>query len=85
VTERVLYYAITDDTSNLAQPAGVLRRTEKGGLEVDEVFSGTLRWVPSAALVSAEHGDITNDFTEISEAEADQIVARIRASAAVEQ
>jgi hypothetical protein len=84
VAERILYYAITDDASSLAQPAGVLRRTEKGGLEIDEVFSGTMRWVPSTALVSAEHGDISNDFTEISEAEADQIVARIRASAAEE-
>ena len=81
MAERVLYYAITDDTSDLAQPAGVLRRTEKGGLEIDEAFSGTLQWVPSPLLVQAEHGDISNDFTEISEAEADQIVARIRASA----
>jgi len=84
VAERVIYYAITDETTSLARPAGVLRRTEKGGLEIDEVFSGALQWVPSAVLTSAEHGDITNDFTEISEAEADQIVARIRADAADE-
>jgi hypothetical protein len=85
VAERVIYYAITDDTSSLARPAGVLRRTEKRGLEIDEVFSGTLQWVPSPVLARAEHGDITNDFTEISEAEAEQIVARIRASAVEEE
>jgi hypothetical protein len=62
----------------------VLRRTEKSGLEIDEVFSGTLQWVPSPLLVQAEHGDLTNDFTEITEAEADQIVARIRVGAAEE-
>jgi hypothetical protein len=84
VVETVIYYAITDDRSSVARPAGVLRRTEKDGLEIDEVFSGTLQWVPSGLLISAEHGDITNDFIEISEAEADQIVARIRASAAEE-
>jgi hypothetical protein len=84
VVEKVVYYAITDDTSSIAEPAGVLRRTEKSGLEVDEVFSGTLRWVPSALLKSAEHGDISNDFIEINEAEAERIVARIRSSAAEE-
>jgi hypothetical protein len=81
VVEKVIYYAITDDTSSLARPAGVLRRTEKGGLEIDEVFSRTLQWAPSAVLRSAEHGDITNEFAEISEAEAERIVARIRAAA----
>jgi hypothetical protein len=85
VVEKVIYYAITDDTSSLVRPAGVLRRTEKGGLEIDEVFSGTLQWVPSAVLKSAEHGDITNEFAEISEAEAEQIVARIRSRAVEEQ
>jgi hypothetical protein len=79
--DKVVYYAITDDTSSLSRPAGVLRRTEMGGGKVDEVFSGALNWVPSPLLHSAEHGDVTNDFTEITEAEADQIVARIRAGA----
>jgi len=79
VAERVIYYAITDEMSSLDHPAGVLRRTEKDGLDIDEVFSGALQWIPSAVLVSAENGDITNEFTEISEAEAEQIVARIRA------
>ncbi len=55
------------------------RRSNRG--QTDEMFS---RRVSSGSLSpllrSAEHGDISNDFTEISEAEADQIVARIRAS-----
>jgi hypothetical protein len=84
VAKKVIYYAITNDTGSQVGPAGVLRRTEKSGLEIDEVFSGTLQWVPSPLLVQAEHGDLTNDFTEITEAEADQIVARIRADAAEE-
>ena len=36
---------------------------------------------PLGPSKSAEHGDITNEFTVISEAEAEQIVARIRADA----
>jgi hypothetical protein len=40
-----------------------------------------LAWEFSPLLYEAEHGDTMFDFTEITEAEADQIVARIRASA----
>jgi len=85
MAEKITYYAIIDDSSSKERPAGVLRRLRSNTMKIDEVFSGALRWVPSPLLVSAEHGDITNDFAEISEAEAEQIVARIRASAAEEE
>jgi hypothetical protein len=84
LAETITYYAIIDDSSSEERPAGVLRRVQSNVGKIDEVFSGALRWVPSPLLRSAEHGDLTNDFTEISEAEADQIVARIRASATEE-
>ena len=38
-----------------------------------------LIWERSWLLVSAERGDLVNEFIEITEAEANQIVARIRA------
>jgi len=41
--------------------------------------------VPAAGaplLYAAENGDLTNDFAEITEDEANEIVARIRADAA---
>jgi hypothetical protein len=81
----ITYYAIIDDSSGQERATGVLRRTQAEGAKIDEVFSGALRWVPSPLLRSAEHGDLTNEFAEISEAEAEQIVARIRASAADER
>ena len=37
-------------------------------------------WERSASLISAERGDLQNEFIEISEAEANQIVERIRAT-----
>ena len=40
-----------------------------------EISSGTL----AASLVSAERGDLQNEFIEITEDEANQIVERIRA------
>ena len=84
MADSITYYAIIDDSSGQELHSGVLRRSETNGAKIDEVFSGALRWVPSPLLRSAEHGDLTNEFTEISESEAEQIVARIRASAANE-
>jgi hypothetical protein len=77
--DKVTYYAIVDDLSSREQPAGVLRRIyfETGGRR-DEAFSRHLVWERTALLVSAERGDLQNEFIEITEQEADQIVARIR-------
>ena len=84
MAESITYYAIINDSGGQGRPSGVIRRTETNGAKIDEVFSGALRWVPSPLLRSAEHGDLTNEFTQISLAEAEQIVARIRASTAEE-
>jgi hypothetical protein len=79
--DKVTFYAIVDGLSSRAQPAGVLRRTyfETGGRR-DEAFSRDLVWKPTALLVSAERGDLKNEFVEITEDEASQIVDRIRAT-----
>ena len=83
MSDQITYYAIVDDLSNRERPAGVLRRVyfEVGGRR-DEAFSQDLVWERTAMLVSAERGDLQNDFIEITEEEANQIVARIRAEAA---
>jgi hypothetical protein len=81
VTEKITYYAITDESSGRDHPAGVLRRVENNEGEIDEVFSRNMKWEFSSLLYSAEHGDLTNDFAEITAEEADKIVARIRAQA----
>jgi hypothetical protein len=78
--DKVTYYAIVDDLSSRERPAGVLRRIyfEVGGRR-DEAFSQDLLWERTSLLVSAERGDLQNKFIEITEEEANQIVARIRA------
>jgi hypothetical protein len=78
--DRIIYYAIVDDLSSREQPAGVLRRIyfEIGGRR-DEAFSQHLAWERTAMLVSAERGDLQNEFIEITEEEANRIVERIRA------
>jgi hypothetical protein len=77
--DKVTYYAIVDDLSSRERPAGVLRRIyfEAGGRR-DEAFSRDLVWERASLLASAERGDLTNEFIEITEDEADQIVERIR-------
>lgn len=82
MAEKVTYYAITDGSSGEDHhPVGVLRRVENDEGDTDEVFSRNLKWEFSPLLYAAERGDLANDFTEITPAEADQIVESIRAQA----
>ena len=78
--DKVTYYAVVNDLSSRERPAGVFRRTytEEGGRR-DEAFTRNLIWERSPLLVSAERGDLQNEFIEITEDEANQIVDRIRA------
>jgi hypothetical protein len=78
--DEVTYYAVVNDLSSRERPAGVFRRIyfESGGKR-DEAFTTDLVWERSASLVSAERGDLLNDYIEITEGEANQIVDRIRA------
>ena len=77
--DKVTYYAIVNEVSPRERPTGVFRRTyfESGGKR-DEAFTTDLVWERSASLVSAERGDLLNEFIEITEEEANQIVERIR-------
>jgi hypothetical protein len=80
MARKVTYYAMVDDLSSREEPAGVLRRVEDAEGESDEVFTRELIWVRSSSLYSAERGNLDNKFFEITEEEAERIVARIRAS-----
>jgi hypothetical protein len=80
MSKRITYYAIVNDRSTRDRPAGVLRRVESREGEVDEAFTRDLTWKRSSSLYAAERGDLQNKFYEISEEEADRIVARIRAT-----
>jgi hypothetical protein len=53
-------------------------RSKAGGRR-DEAFSQDLVWERTAMLVSAERGDLDNEFIEITEEEANQLVTRIKA------
>lgn len=82
MTASSTYYAILDENSGRDRPVGVFRRLKNESGQTDEVFSRNLKWEFSPLLYSAERGDTTYDFTEISADEAGRIVERIRAEAA---
>jgi hypothetical protein len=83
MSPKVTYYAIVTSRSGRENPAGVLRRRDlEAGGRRDEAFTRDLVWEQSSSLVSAERGDLQNEFVEISEEEAERIVARIRTSVA---
>jgi hypothetical protein len=80
MARKITYFAMVDDLSSREEPASVLRRVEDEEGENDEVFTRELIWVGSPSLYSAERGNLDNQFYEITEDEAERIVARIRAS-----
>jgi hypothetical protein len=84
MTANTTYYAILDENSSLDRPIGVFRRVKSENGQIDEVFSRNLQWEFSPLLYSAERGDTMYDFAEITEGEASEIVARIRAEAAAQ-
>lgn len=79
----VTYYTIIDDLSSREQPAGVLRRSYLDGASRDEALARDLAWHRSPLLISAERGDLENEFIEITAAEADEITNRIRQSVTI--
>ncbi len=74
------YYAVVDPYSSREAPGGVLRRVEGDDGEYDEEFGRDLSWTRSWLRYSYERGNGDAEFYEISEDEANQIVARIRHS-----
>jgi hypothetical protein len=80
MTGKTTYYAIVSEYSSQEEPGGVLRRVADEDGQEDEAFTRNLTWEHSSLLYAAERGNLDNKFFEISEEEAERIVARIRAA-----
>jgi hypothetical protein len=80
MTEKVTYYAITDDRASLSEPTGVLRRVVHDRGQRDEAFAyDTHHWETTSLLYAYERGtgDEDSELFEITEDEANAIVERI--------
>ena len=82
MTEQITYYAMIDELTSRERPRTVLRRVKNDKGTTDEIFTRSLTWEFSALLYGTERGDTMVDFVPISEAEATQIVDRIKERAA---
>jgi hypothetical protein len=75
---KIIYYAFINEFSSKERPGGVVRRTENDEGEYDEAFTRNLAWERTPLLYSYERGNRDSQFYEITEDEANQIVARLR-------
>jgi len=82
MAEKITYYAMIDEFTSRNNPRTVLRRVRDDEGTTDEIFSRSLTWEFSPLMYSAERGDLANEFVPINEAEATQIVDRIKERAA---
>jgi hypothetical protein len=80
MTEKITYYAMTDEFTSRDRPRTVLRRVENDEGKTDEIFSRDLKWEFSPLLYGVERGDTMVNLIPISEEEANRIVERIRES-----
>lgn len=82
---KITYYAIVDEFSSKERPGGVLRRVQDDEGQEDQSFTRNLKWEFSPLLYSYERGDGDNKLYEVTEDEANRIVARIRRTVTGEQ
>ncbi len=79
MSDQVTYYALLLEGDTPSHPSGIARRrTESNGNVKDESFKKDGSWGYTAAIACAKRGDLTFDFVEISEEEADRIVEQFR-------
>jgi hypothetical protein len=79
VPGKVTYYLIMDYRSTEDVPAGVARRRwlDGGGFQ-DEVLTSAMSWEFSPVIVEWKRAEATDDLVEVSEAEAERIIERLR-------
>lgn len=77
--DRFTYYAIVDREATVIDPAGLVRRHDfdDGGF-VDEGFQRDLNWHRTSAIVEWERGDFADELVEVTDKDADRIIARFR-------
>jgi hypothetical protein len=80
---RVTYYALLAGDRTRENPSGIVRRTHTDA-PVDESFRRDLTWQPTEYLRRYFLGHNDTDHVEISEDEADAVIARWRAKWAIE-
>ena len=75
---KITYYARVTPVHDRADPAGLLRRIHTEPIPTDEALQRDLKWHPTEALYRYWLGHTDNDYVEITEEEANDIIDRWR-------
>jgi hypothetical protein len=79
MNQAVTYFAVIDDQASIDDPAGIVRRIRSGSRGFhDEALGRSLRWQFTPLIVEWERAESTDDLVEVSEAEAERIIERLR-------
>ncbi|MEV7024158.1 pentapeptide repeat-containing protein [Kitasatospora sp. NPDC093558] len=73
-----LYYALFNETCSREDPFGLVRQSTADGIDVDEAFTRNLRWEPTEYLRRYYLGHNDTDHAEITRAEAEAFIARVK-------
>jgi hypothetical protein len=78
--EEITYYAMRLSTRESGEPTGIARRRvfSEGGI-VDEALKKDLRWSHTPLIVAWERGDLSVHLEQIGQAQAERLVAQLRA------
>jgi hypothetical protein len=74
----ITYYALTDNDHPAERPTGLVRRIHTEPGPTDQAFHRDLRWHPTEYLRLYALGHDGTDHVEITEEEADAVIARWR-------
>jgi hypothetical protein len=77
VTENATYYVVTVTGGSGPDGLARRRRTDDGGI-VDEMLRRDLSWSSDSLVAEWERGDSTEELVEITEGEAEELIARFR-------
>jgi hypothetical protein len=79
VSEKVIYYAVTLSAGDPSNPDGLARRRwlSEGGIE-DEMLRQDLTWKRDTVIAEWKQGEATEELHQISEDEANVLVARFK-------
>ncbi|HWG61844.1 MAG TPA: hypothetical protein VG253_09040 [Streptosporangiaceae bacterium] len=79
MADRLTYYALLLDDDSKADPSGLARRgTSRDGQVRDEALQRDLSWALTPLIAGSDRGDMTFELVEVSEEEAERIIARFR-------
>ena len=78
MTEKITYYTMYLGGRTDQEPTGLLRRRELDGSQADEGIRRDMTWSRTPLIAGWERGDTTVELVEVSAAEAERVVERLR-------